>query len=170
MQFCPKCGSKSLIIQYVPTKLYTCSECSFALFQNVATAVMVAICCKDEVLIATRARNPGLGMWDFPGGFVDPDETLEQAILRELYEELDLELDLGDAIYVSSNPNTYPYKEITYKTCDTFFVVELDEKPAMTPQDDVAGINWIAITDVDLNNFAFESTKTAFKQLIKFRR
>ncbi|MDB1125838.1 NUDIX hydrolase [Vibrio algarum] len=168
MQFCPKCGSKSLVIQDTPAKLYTCSECTFTLFQNVAAAVMVVITCKDEVLIAIRGREPGIGMWDFPGGFADPDETLEEAVIRELYEELDLVVD--SAIYVGSNPNTYPYKDIIYKTCDSFFVVELDEKPKMKAQDDVAQILWVAITDVEISKFAFESAKVAFQQLIGFKK
>jgi mutator protein MutT len=167
MKFCPKCGNQSLVIQGEPARLFTCSDCSFTLFQNVAAAVMVAICCGDEVLIATRASDPGIGMWDLPGGFVDPDESLEEAVVRELHEELDIVV--SDAKYLHSNPNTYPYKGITYKTCDVLFLVTLDEKPVMTAQDDVASIEWISIDSVDIDKFAFESARVAFKQLVLHR-
>lgn len=40
-----------------------------------------------EVLLIKRAREPFKGAWAFPGGFVDQEETLEQAVARELKEE-----------------------------------------------------------------------------------
>ena len=44
-------------------------------------------CDKTEVLLIQRDRNPFEGMWALPGGFVEMDETLEQAVARELKEE-----------------------------------------------------------------------------------
>jgi hypothetical protein len=49
------------------------------------------------------------------------------------------------------------------------FLVTLDEKPVMTAQDDVASIEWISIDSVDIDKFAFESAKVAFKQLVLHR-
>ncbi|WP_413283115.1 NUDIX hydrolase [Vibrio sp. MA40-2] len=163
LKFCPQCGSESLVTEQLPAVLFRCSQCSFSLFHNVAAAVMVAIVCKDEILIAIRGRNPGIGMWDFPGGFVDPNESLQQAVARELLEELDIHV--TSAKLLDSIPNTYPYKGITYKTCDCFFVVELAEKPLINAQDDVAAVEWVKIEDVDVNHFAFESAKVAYNCL-----
>ena len=53
---------------------------------------MVALCWQDEVLVAVRARNPGKGLLDLPGGFVDPGESLEVALYRELQEELGFDM------------------------------------------------------------------------------
>lgn len=161
MFYCPKCGVKSL--ETISSKHFSCGQCKFTFFQNTAAAVMVAICCQDELLVATRGRNPGIGMWDLPGGFVDPNETLEQAVVRELYEELDITV--TGATYIFSNSNTYLYKNIEYKTCDAFFVVELDEKPIVQAQDDVAAVEWVKLADVDLTRFAFESAKKAVLKL-----
>ncbi|MFM5466503.1 NUDIX domain-containing protein [Aeromonas veronii] len=160
--FCPKCGGQTL--QSVSPKEFRCG-CGFHFFQNVATAVMVALCWQDEVLVAVRARNPGKGLLDLPGGFVDPGESLEVALVRELQEELGLDVSVQPFIYLGSYPNIYPYDSITYHTCDTFFAIRLNEKPVIQPADDVAAFQWLKIRDVPLPRFAFESTRTAMARL-----
>lgn len=160
--FCPKCGGQTL--QSVSPKEFRCG-CGFHFFQNVATAVMVALCWQDEVLVAVRARNPGKGLLDLPGGFVDPGESLEAALVRELQEELGLDVSVQPFIYLGSYPNIYPYDSITYHTCDTFFAIRLNEKPVIQPADDVAACQWLKIRDVPLPRFAFESTRTAMARL-----
>ncbi len=58
--FCPRCGSGSL--QQRSEKEFACG-CGFHYFQNVASAVMVALCWQDELLVAVRARDPGRACW-----------------------------------------------------------------------------------------------------------
>ncbi|WP_238029539.1 MULTISPECIES: NUDIX domain-containing protein [unclassified Photobacterium] len=157
--FCPQCGKQYL--SRASNKQFTCSACDFTYFHNPAAAVMVALSYKDELLIAIRSRNPGLGLWDLPGGFVDPDESLEQAAIREIQEELNLTL--TDFTYQGSFSNTYCYKNIEYKTCDSFFSHQLTHKPKLVAQDDVAEIMWVKKCDIKLEHFAFLSTKRAVK-------
>ncbi|MGC5427313.1 NUDIX domain-containing protein [Aeromonas veronii bv. sobria] len=160
--FCPKCGGQTL--QSVSPKEFRCG-CGFHFFQNVATAVMVALCWQDEVLVAVRACNPGKGLLDLPGGFVDPGESLEGALVRELQEELGLDVSAQPFTYLGSFPNIYPYDGIAYHTCDTFFAIRLSEKPVIQPADDVAACQWLKISDIPLSRFAFESTRTAMARL-----
>jgi 8-oxo-dGTP diphosphatase len=54
-------------------------------------AASIAVFRDGKVLIATRTRPPGAGVWSLPGGLVEPGETLEQAALRELMEEVGIE-------------------------------------------------------------------------------
>ena len=156
--FCPKCGGQTLLS--ISHKECRC-DCGFHFFQNVAAAVMVAICWQDEVLVAVRARNPGKGLLDLPGGFVDPCESLEGALVRVLQEELGLDVSGQPCTYLGSFPNIYPYDGITYHTCDTFFTITLTEKPVIQPADDVADCHWMKLDSLCFSRFAFTSTRSA---------
>ncbi|CAM3139124.1 NUDIX domain-containing protein [Vibrio rarus] len=161
MLYCPKCGVKSLAAH---NNQFICAECDFTFFQNMAAAVMAAVIKKDVqqqvmLLVATRSRHPGKGLWDLPGGFVDPDESAEHALKRELKEEIGVEP--ASLQYLVSYPNTYPYKTVVYKTCDMVFLVTLPSQAQVVAADDVESLQWLPLADIDLNGFAFESTKQA---------
>lgn len=46
-----------------------------------------AVVCGGQLLLVRRASRRGRGNWQLPGGFVEPDETIEQAVVREVQEE-----------------------------------------------------------------------------------
>ena len=54
-------------------------------------AASIAVFRDGKVLIATRTKPPGAGGWSLPGGLVEPGETIEEAALRELMEEVGVE-------------------------------------------------------------------------------
>ena len=122
---CPNCGSKN--IQWRNGKKWLCSDCGFDLYCNVAAAVGIVLYDdENNLLFEVRAKEPRKGFLCLPGGFVDPDERAEDAVVRECREELGAEV-LG-AEFLCSYPNTYVYKNIEYKTCDIFFKTKLSSK------------------------------------------
>ena len=46
-----------------------------------------AVVHEDRLLLVRRASRRGRGNWQVPGGFIEPDETIEQAVIREVMEE-----------------------------------------------------------------------------------
>jgi 8-oxo-dGTP diphosphatase len=63
--------------------------------------VVAAVIETDERFLVTR-RQPGVhlaGLWEFPGGKIDNDEPHAAALRRELEEELDVEVEVGECVY-----------------------------------------------------------------------
>ena len=67
-----------------------------------SVAAVVAAVIEDRHRFLVTRRQPGVhlaGMWEFPGGKIDPDETHEAALRRELLEELGVEAIVGERVY-----------------------------------------------------------------------
>lgn len=75
--------------------LFVCNE-GHQNWINPASAVSVFIIKDSKVLYGTRSNEPGRGKLDRPGGFIEVGETAEQAALREVKEELGVDVSLLD--------------------------------------------------------------------------
>ncbi len=65
---------------------------------------------KDKLhsLLIQRGQEPFMGMWAYPGGFVDEGETAEQAAVRELWEETGVHSIQLEQLFTDTNPNRDP--------------------------------------------------------------
>lgn len=160
------CGSSGF--QSDNTQSSTCSGCGFVFYINAAAAVSAIIECGECILLVTRARQPQKGKLDLPGGFVDHGETAEQALLRELHEEL--ALPETQSQYLFSYPNHYPYKGFTYRTLDLFYLLSLETRPDLISADDISGYQWINSGNIPFENIAFESVTKALQQYLTIKR
>ncbi|MCF0190764.1 MAG: NUDIX domain-containing protein [Marinilabiliaceae bacterium] len=145
--YCPHCGSSNL--KKSSDKSCRCYDCHHEIYFNAAAAVVAVIFNdKGEVLLTRRAHDPWKGMYDLPGGFVDPDESLETALKRELKEELDIDIDTFQ--YITSDYNKYPYSNVMIHTTDALFSCHLTEKlsASISVHDDVSEIIWFKPSDI----------------------
>lgn len=165
---CPNCGIPD--ISFDGIKKFCCQSCSFTYFQNTAAAVGVIVEYDEQIVLLKRNREPAKGKLDVPGGFVDPGESAEGAIRREVKEELFM--DLGAAMtYLGSYPNTYDYKRVTYKTCDLFFSTRIDALPTKFDTSEIEQLILMKPSDIPKEQIAFESLKMCldnFKRSVDF--
>jgi NAD+ diphosphatase len=169
-KFCPVCGEQSLIKDSI--KLIKCDNCGLEWYQNPKSAAnCVCVNSKYQILLAKRAFEPKKGLWGTPGGFVDPNENLEEAILREIKEELGLNLNSDRLNYLSSEKDRYLYQDWEYYTLGMLFEIKLtqNEIKNLDPQDDVSELKFFDIKDIPWQDLAFESTKNSLKNYFKKR-
>ena len=135
-RFCPRCGSSGFV--KADEKSLKCGVCGFRYYFNMSASVAAVIRNEhNEVLFTIRKHEPAAGLLDLPGGFVDPGETAEEAVKREIREELNLQV-VGMSFYASF-PNQYLFGDIYYQTLDLVFTCMVDSFECIRPDDDVAG-------------------------------
>ena len=158
LKFCPKCGNESLI--WDGEKKWSCKNCDYVLFHNVAGAVAVVIKYGDEILLTRRNQEPKKGKLDLAGGFVDPKESAEETCARELFEEMKIKIDISKLKYLASLPNIYEYKNIIYNTLDLFYEYESEEKFEVKLEiSEISETVWLKIKDINPAEIAFDSQR-----------
>ncbi len=163
-RFCPKCGSKHFVENNFKSK--RCEDCGFIYYFNSSSAtVAVIINPNNELLVGTRAFDPAKGTFDLPGGFVDMDESLEEAVIREVKEETNL--DVVEAKYLFSIPNLYVYSGFQVETTDAFFLCKVDNTSNLKAEDDVAKLEFIKLEELDSSKFGLVSVRAGIKRIIE---
>jgi NAD+ diphosphatase len=102
-RFCGHCGTPT--VEAADERAQRCPSCGALFFPVISPAVIVAITRSDQLLLAHN-RNFRPGMFSLLAGFVDPGETLEQTVVREVREEVGIEI--CDLRYISSQPWPFP--------------------------------------------------------------
>ena len=99
--YCPRCGRSLISKQHTGRQRPYCTDCEQPIYFDPKVAVAVFIEQNEQVLLIQRGLEPGKGKWALPAGFVDYDETPEDAAIRETLEEtrLHIQIDRLLAVY-----------------------------------------------------------------------
>lgn len=117
-----------------------------------------------EVLLIQRKHYPFEGMWALPGGFVDMDETAEEAIKRELEEETSLIMDNLQQLHAFSALGRDPRgRTISI----TFFGIAETENSDVQGGDDASDARWFQVDQLPL--LAFDHIEAVKKALAKIQ-
>lgn len=129
MRFCPSCGKELVIRSVDGRERGVCDGCRIGDWGLKVVSVGVAIRGADgRFLLGRRAEQPALGQWSLPGGYVEADEVLHEAVRREAREEAGVEVAPGPVIAVRSMVRPHHH--------DTYIVFLADYvQGAPTPDD-----------------------------------
>jgi NADH pyrophosphatase NudC (nudix superfamily) len=162
--FCPSCGSADFEINNEKSK--RCKACGFVYYLNASAAVAAFILNeKKELLVCRRKKDPAKGTLDLPGGFVDNYETAEEALKREIMEELQLEVE--NPTFLFSLPNEYEYSNLLIPTLDLFFLCQIKKDLIPIPSDDVEDCFYVPLEKIQLELFGLKSVKKAVEIFLR---
>jgi ADP-ribose pyrophosphatase YjhB (NUDIX family) len=165
MKFCTDCG------QPVARKLlpgsahprFVCQACKKIHYRNPAILVSCIAYLGDRILMCRRALEPSRGLWTIPAGFMEENETIEQAATRETMEETGVvvEPERLDFYAVLSLPRM---NEV-YLTLRT----ELTVAPTLVPGAEALDVAMIAENDLAAEDWAFASPMVRVGAAMLFR-
>ncbi len=148
---CPRCLTA---LDHAESSVH-CPSCGLEVYANPGPTVSAVV--RDDrgrILLARRAFDPGAGLWDLLGGFMDEGEEPLETLRRELLEETGLTVDPGE--YLGGIPDTYG--EDGNATINFYWEARLtagDPRPA----DDVAELAWFPADALPpRSEFAFANT------------
>lgn len=107
-RYCGQCGSAMHLVSWELAAL--CSRCGHRCYPRIAPCVLIAVVKDDQLLLARSTRHK-TGFFSILAGFVESAETLEQAAVREVKEEVGI--DITDLQYVGSQPWPFPHSLMT---------------------------------------------------------
>ena len=103
-RFCGRCGIE--LKMKTAERAKECPQCGLLHFPRLAPAIIVLVERGNELLLA-RSRHFLPGMYSVLAGFVEPGESLEEAVVREVKEEVGM--DVKDIKYFGSQPWPFPH-------------------------------------------------------------
>lgn len=160
--YCPSCRKKSLKPDC--EKSFVCKKCDFKFYINTAAACIALIFDEKKRLLVTRRKHdPAAGMLDLPGGFIEPGETVEAGLCREIKEELNLDIISTD--YYCSVPNRYQYRQVLYPIADLVFKCQATNFSNIMARDDVSEFYFLDIQEIDTALFGLFSPKFIIEKL-----
>lgn len=104
-KFCGCCGKVMHIMRQPQEFAVQCPACGHIVYPRISPAIIVAVIKENEILLARSSRFPP-GRYSIIAGFVEPGETLENCVRRELQEEVGIEVD--NIEYFGNQPWPFP--------------------------------------------------------------
>ncbi len=102
-RFCGRCGTRTLSSQTERAKI--CPSCHYVTYARLSPAIIVLVR-KDEMILLVRGKQAPAGRFSLVAGFVEPGETIEHAVHREVKEEAGIEI--SHVRYLASEPWPFP--------------------------------------------------------------
>ncbi len=111
---------------------------------------------KEQAVLLIKRRNPPYqDKWALPGGMVDSGETVEEALIREMKEETNLDVIPTSILGVYSDPQRDPRGQVI----SIVFVTSWNHDQSARAQDDAKEITWIPLSKLNQQLLAFDHYK-----------
>lgn len=159
-RFCPKCSGKleCKLLKAGEPKRFVCSQCQYVFYIDPKIAACTITEISGRIVMLKRAIPPGVGLWVIPGGFVDIGETVEEAAIRETWEEVGLKVEIGPLVGVYS----YPKSSVAIVVYQSTFLEGVPEA-----LDESLEVGLFEPEDIPWLEIAFRSTEDALRDYLE---
>ena len=130
--FCPACGAPTKIVDAGYRRL--CGQCNAEHFPRVDPVVIMLAIAGDACLVGRGKQFPS-GMFSALAGFVEPGETIEEAVRRELMEEASVKV--GEVSYYATQP--WPFPSSLMIGC----FAKAESREAKADENELAEVRWL---------------------------
>jgi len=163
MKYCSNCSAtvELLIPEGDSLPRYVCTTCNIIHYQNPKMVVGCIPEWEDKILLCRRAIEPRRGWWTLPAGFMENNETLEQAAARETLEEANARVEIGDLYAVYSLPHISQVYVLFRAR-----LLDLDFKPGIESLE----VKLLAENEIPWEEMAFRVIHDPLKQYFKERK
>lgn len=128
-------------------------------FTPTFNTVDACVTTSGHVLVVQRKTNPGKGLYALPGGFLKPDEFIQDGAIRELKEETGIRVDklILNSSIVSDHVFDHPDRSLRGRTISHGFHLKLKDGnlPEVKGNDDASEAFWMPLWDVVKNEEKF---------------
>jgi ADP-ribose pyrophosphatase YjhB (NUDIX family) len=122
---------------------WQCSTCGYIHYENPVPGVGVLIEHDGRLLLIQRGMPPHAGEWTFPSGFIEIDETAEDAAVREAFEETGLRIALTGLLSAHSFPEGPPVSGIIL-----FYTAQPIDASQLAAGDDALDARFVPLHDI----------------------
>ena len=143
LEYCSNCGLKNKNGYIDGNIRFHCSECKTIHYENPKPTATLICPNGNSILLGKRAYSPGKGEWGLPGGFMELNETLEQAAIRELKEETNLKGKVNHILGTCSH-----YGSVFGDILLIGLVIEINDWSIMNEGDDIYDLQFFNLDNL----------------------
>lgn len=163
-RFCPRCGHPFERRDLGDRVRPVCPDCGYIFYLNPTPAAGTLVEENGHVLLIRRAVAPRAGFWAFPAGYMEADESAEEAAIRETREETGLQVVL-DALL-----NVYSFEDVTHQRGVLILYRAHVVGGELRPGDDAMDARWFAPHELPPeSDIAFPTHRQALREWLQAR-
>lgn len=136
-RYCGRCGEPTYLLE--KERASYCERCRHRLFPRLSPCVIVAIQHDEKVLLAQSHRSGGQ-FYSLIAGFVEPGESAEEAVHREVAEETGLQV--TNVRYIESEPWAFPHQLMLG------YIADYASGDVVLEEEELADAGWFSASDL----------------------
>ena len=137
-QFCGQCGTHTERVSW--EMAVHCHRCNHRSYPRVSPCIIVAVHNNEQILLARGVRHKEANMYSTLAGFVESGESLEEAVHREVFEEVGVRI--KNLKYISSQPWPFPHSLMMG------YIAEFESGDIRCQDDEIDDAQWFSIDEL----------------------